>query len=80
MTPKPSIPPDIEDYRDARWWREPTRPEASLASNLKDDLLARGRATFIAPRLLAYFHAIWGIRRADEARRGPPRTCARNPA
>jgi hypothetical protein len=25
MTPKPSIPPDIEDYRDARWWREPTR-------------------------------------------------------
>jgi hypothetical protein len=123
------IPPDVEEHRDARWWREATRQitspldaerfieqvgfaacltdsrrpgpslyvavcgrrdavmprnvqkdqEASLTWNLKDDLLrrgkvyygklARGRATFIAPRMLPYFHAIWGVRRADEARR-----------
>ena len=31
--------------------------------------LARGRATFVAPRMIAFFHAIWGVRRAEEARR-----------
>ena len=30
--------------------------------------LARGRAMFIAPRLVPHFHALWGVRRADEAR------------
>jgi hypothetical protein len=129
MRAPPVLPSDIEDYRDTRWWRDPTRtiataldaerfveqvgfaacltdarrpgpslyvavcgrrdavmprhvqhdPEASLAWTLKDDLLrrgkvyyaklARGRATFIAPRMIPYFHAIWGLRRADEARR-----------
>jgi len=53
--------------------------EASLAWNIKDQLLrrgkvyyaklARGRATFIAPRMLPYFHAIWGVRKAAEAER-----------
>lgn len=52
--------------------------EASLTWTLKDDLmrrgrvyyakLARGRAMFIAPRLVPHFHALWGVRRADEAR------------
>jgi len=52
--------------------------EASLAWVLKDEVirrgnvyyakLARGRATFIAPRMVPYFNAIWGLRRADEAR------------
>jgi hypothetical protein len=129
MRAAPAITPDIEDYRDTRWWREATRqistpleaerfveqvgfaacltdarrsgpslyvavcgrrdavmprnvqkdPEASLAWELKDELLRRGkvyygklgggRATFIAPRMLPYFHAIWGLRRADETRR-----------
>lgn len=56
-----------------------TDHEASLTWRLKDELLrrgkvyyaklARGRATFIAPRMLPYFQAIWGTRRADEARR-----------
>jgi len=129
MRQKPVIPPDIEDHRDARWWRESTRqvstpldaerfvdqvgfaacltdarrsgpslyvavcgrrdavmprnvqtdPEASLTWNLKDELLRRGkvyyaklaggRAMFVAPRMLPYFHAIWGLRRADEAKR-----------
>lgn len=124
-----SLPPEIEEYRDARWWREANRqvttafdaerfveqvgfaasltdsrrpgpslyvavcgrrdavmprhvqkdPEASLTWNLKDEMLrrgkvyyaklARGKATFVAPRMLPYFQAIWGVRRADENRR-----------
>jgi hypothetical protein len=123
------LPPDIEDYRDARWWREATRqvstpldaerfieqvgfaacltdcrrpgpslyvavcgrrdavmprnaqkdPEASLTWDLKDELLrrgkvyyaklARGKAMFLAPRMIPYFHAIWGVRRSEEAPR-----------
>jgi len=31
--------------------------------------LARGKATFLAPRMIPYFHAIWGVRRSDEKRR-----------
>jgi hypothetical protein len=56
-----------------------TDEEASLTWTLKDELLrrgcvyygklARGRATFIAPRMIPYFNAIWGLRRADEPRR-----------
>lgn len=54
-------------------------PEASHTWLLKDDLvrrgqvyygkLARGKATFIAPRMIPYFHALWGMRRADERQR-----------
>jgi len=54
-------------------------PEASLAWVLKDELvargkvyyakLARGKATFLAPRMIPHFHAIWGIRRSEEKRR-----------
>jgi hypothetical protein len=52
--------------------------EASLAWRLKDDVmrrgrvyyakLGRGRAMFIASRLVPHFHALWGLRRSDEAR------------
>jgi hypothetical protein len=123
------IPPDIEEYRDARWRREGVRQvesvfdagrfidqvgfaacmtdsrrpgpslyiavcgrrdavmprnvqkdeEASLTWTLKDELvrrgevyyakLARGKAMFLAPRMIPHFHAVWGMRRADEARR-----------
>ena len=129
MPARHQIPTDVEDHRDARWWREATRQittpldaerfidqvgfaacltdsrrpgpslyvavcgrrdammprnpqkdhEASLTWNIKDELLrrgkvyyaklARGKATFIAPRMLPYFQAVWGVRRADEARR-----------
>jgi len=129
MPARAEIPIDIEEHRDARWWRDPTRqittaldaerfieqvgfaacltdarrtgpslyvavcgrrdavmprnvqkdPEASLTWTLKDELLrrgkvyyaklARGRATFIAPRMIPYFHAIWGMRRAEEPRK-----------
>lgn len=54
-------------------------PEASHTWLLKDDIirrgrvyyakLARGKAMFIAPRMVPYFHALWGVRRADEPRR-----------
>ena len=54
-------------------------PETSLTWTLKDELvrrgrvyygkLARGKAMFIAPRLVPHFHAIWGVRRGEEGRR-----------
>ncbi len=129
MTPQPAIPSHIDDHRDARWWREETRPvetaadaerfiehagfaacltdsrrpgpslyvavcgrrdavmprnvqkdpEASHTWLLKDEIvrrgkvyyakLARGKTMFLAPRLVPYFHAIWGLRRADEPQR-----------
>ena len=129
MRPRPEIPPEIDDHRDAHWHREGTRqvetpsdaerfieqigfaacltdcrrpgpslyvavcgrrdavmprhvqkdPEASLTWVLKDELvnrghvyyakLARGKAMFLAPRMVPHFHAIWGIRRAEEPRR-----------
>jgi hypothetical protein len=53
--------------------------EASLAWTLKDEVikrgkvyyakLARGKATFIAPRMIPYFHAVWGMRKVEEPRR-----------
>lgn len=126
MRPRPSLPPDIEDFRDARWRREPARQvatvyeaerfieqvgfaacltdsrrpgpslyiavcgrrdavlprnvqkdvETSLAWQLKDELmrrgrvyygkLARGKAMFLAPRMVPYFHAIRGMPRSAE--------------
>ena len=129
MTPRPSIPSEIEDYRDARWCREATRqvetaidaerfieqvgftacltdsrrpgpslyvavcgrrdavlprnvqkdPETSLTWTLKDQVirrgrmyyakLARGKTMFLAPRMIPYFHAVWGVRRSEEPRR-----------
>jgi hypothetical protein len=54
-------------------------PETSLTWVLKDELvrrgkvyyakLGRGRTMFLAPRMIPYFHALWGVRRADEPRR-----------
>jgi hypothetical protein len=54
-------------------------PETSLTWNLKDEIvrrgniyygkLARGKAMFLAPRMIPYFQAIWGLRRSDEKRR-----------
>jgi hypothetical protein len=51
-------------------------PESSLTWRLKDELmqrgrvyyakLAKGRATFIAPRLIPHFHALWGVSRRQE--------------
>ena len=129
MKPRPQIPAEIEEFRDARWCREATRqvetaldaerfveragfaacltdsrrpgpslyvavcgrrdavvprnvqkdPEASLTWMLKDEIvrrgkvyyakLARGKAMFLAPRMIPYFHAVWGMRKSEETRR-----------
>ncbi len=54
-------------------------PEASHTWLLKDDLIRRGnvyygklagaRTMFLAARMIRYFHAVWGMRRAEESRR-----------
>ena len=78
--PGPSLYVAVCGRRDAVMPRNVQKdPEASLTWNLKDELLrrgkvyyaklARGKATFIAPRMMPYFHAIWGMRRAEEPRR-----------
>ena len=78
--PGPSLYVAVCGRRDAVMPRNvQTDEEASRTWVLKDELiargqvyygkLARGRAMFVAPRLIPYFNAIWGMRRADEPRR-----------
>jgi hypothetical protein len=78
--PGPSLYVAVCGRRDAVMPRNVQKdPEASLTWLLKDELvargkvyyakLARGKALFIAPRMIPYFHAIWGFRRKDEAAR-----------
>src|SRR5262245_45297178 len=129
MPPRPPLPDEIEEYRDARWMREGAGrvetalhaenfiqsvgfsscltdsrkpgpslyvavcgrrdavmprnvqkdPESSHTWLLKDEILrrgkvyygklARGRTTFIAPRMIPYFKAVWGIPRREEKTR-----------
>jgi hypothetical protein len=78
--PGPSLYVAVCGRRDAVMPRNVQKdPEASQTWLLKDDLvrrgkvyyakLARGKTTFLAPRMIPYFHAIWGLRRAEEKRR-----------
>jgi hypothetical protein len=78
--PGPSLYVAVCGRRDAVKPRNvQTDPEASLTWQLKDELIRRGkvyyaklsgsRALFVAPRMIPFFHAIWGMRRADEKRR-----------
>jgi hypothetical protein len=78
--PGPSLYVAVCGRRDAVMPRNvQTDEEASLAWRLKDELmargsvyyakLARGKAMFLAPRMIPYFHAIWGVRRNEEKRR-----------
>jgi len=78
--PGPSLYVAVCGRRDAVLPRNVQKDEeASLTWVLKDEImkrgkvyyakLARGKATFVAPRMLPYFHAVWGVRRADEPRR-----------
>ncbi|HEY7058324.1 MAG TPA: crosslink repair DNA glycosylase YcaQ family protein, partial [Vicinamibacterales bacterium] len=78
--PGPSLYVAVCGRRDAIMPRNVQKdPEASLTWVLKDELvrrgkvyyakLARGKAMFLAPQLVPYFHAIWGVRRREEARR-----------
>ena len=78
--PGPSLYVAVCGRRDAVVPRNVQKdPEASLTWQLKDQLvrrgkvyyakLARGRTTFLAPRMVPYFHAVWGMRRSEEKRR-----------
>src|SRR5438045_5639413 len=78
--PGPSLYVAVCGRRDAVMPRNVQKdPEASLTWVLKDEIvkrgkvyyakLAGGKATFIAPRMIPYFHAVWGVRRREEQRR-----------
>jgi hypothetical protein len=78
--PGPSLYVAVCGRRDAVMPRNvQTDPESSLTWTLKDEIVARGRvyygklaggrATLIAPRLIPYFNAIWGVRRSEEPKR-----------
>jgi hypothetical protein len=78
--PGPSLYVAVCGRRDAQMPRNVQKdPESSLTWTLKDEIARRGRvyygkvlrgkATFIAPRLIGTFFAIWGIPRNEEKRR-----------
>jgi hypothetical protein len=78
--PGPSLYVAVCGRRDAVMPRNVQKdPEASLTWTLKDEIiargqvyyakLARGKTMFLAPRMIPYFHAIWGVRRSEENRR-----------
>jgi hypothetical protein len=78
--PGPSLYLAVCGRRDAVMPRHVQKDEeASHTWRLKDELvrrgkvyyakLARGRAMFVAPRMIPYFNAVWGLRRADERKR-----------
>src|SRR5688572_15529140 len=78
--PGPSLYVAVCGRRDAVMPRNVQKdPEASATWVLKDELVRRGkvyygklagaRTVFIAPRMVPYFHALWGLKRAEEPRR-----------
>lgn len=78
--PGPSLYVAVCGRRDAVMPRNVQKDlEASLTWTLKDELVARGKvyyaklsrgkALFLAPRMIPHFNAIWGVRRKDEAAR-----------
>ena len=75
--PGPSLYVAVCGRRDAHMPRNVQKdPESRLAWTIKDDVmrrgkcfygkLLRGRSTFIAPRLLPFFNALWGVPRRLE--------------
>jgi hypothetical protein len=78
--PGPSLYVAVCGRRDAVMPRNVQKdPEASATWVLKDELLrrgkvyyaklARGKTMFLAPRMIPYFHAVWGMRQSEEKRR-----------
>ena len=76
--PGPSLYIAVCGRRDAHMPRNVQKdPESSLTWIIKDEVmrrgrvyyakLAKGRALFIAPRLVAHFNALWGVARKREA-------------
>ena len=75
--PGPSLYVAVCGRRDAHMPRNTHKdPESSLTWTIKDDVMRRGRcfygkvlrgrSTFIAPRLLPFFNALWGVPRKLE--------------
>jgi len=78
--PGPSLYVAVCGRRDAVLPRHVQKdPETSLTWQLKDEIiergkvyyakLARGKPMFLAPHVIPYFHALWGMPRANETRR-----------
>jgi hypothetical protein len=78
--PGPSLYVAVCGRRDAIMPRNVQKdPESSQAWRLKDELLrrgrvyygklARGKATFLAPRMIPYFKTLFGVPRRDEKKR-----------
>ena len=78
--PGPSLYVAVCGRRDAVMPRNVQKDEeASLTWVLKDEIiargkvyyakLARGKAMFLAPRMIPCFHAVWGMRKSEEPRR-----------
>ena len=78
--PGPSLYVAVCGRRDAVMPRNVQKDEeASLTWVMKDEILARGKVyyaklargktMFLAPRMIPYFNAVWGMRRSDEKRR-----------
>ena len=78
--PGPSLYVAVCGRRDAVMPRNVQKDEeSSLTWTLKDEVMRRGRvyyaklgrgqAMFLAPRMIPYFNAIWGLKRADEGQR-----------
>jgi hypothetical protein len=78
--PGPSLYVAVCGRRDAVMPRHVQKDsEASLTWTLKDEILrrgrayyaklARGKAMFLAPRMIPYFHTVWGVRRVEEKHR-----------
>jgi hypothetical protein len=76
--PGPSLYIAVCGRRDAHMPRNVQKdPESSLTWRIKDEVmrrgrvyyakLSKGRATFIAPRLIPHFNALWGVERRKEA-------------
>jgi len=77
--PGPSLYVSVCGRRDAHMPRNVQKdPESSATWLLKDELMRRGRvyyaklaknrSTFVAPRLVPHFRALWGVARRDEAK------------
>src|SRR5258708_30064970 len=79
-SPGPSLYIAVCGRRDAYMPRNVQKdPESSLTWRTKDELMRRGRvyyaklakarSTFIAPRLIPHFNALWGVARRQEKER-----------
>jgi hypothetical protein len=82
-TPGPSLYIAVCGRRDAIMPRNVQKdPECSHTWTLKDEILRRGKvyygkvsrrnAMFLAPRMIPYFKALWGLRRREETRLSKP--------